>query len=130
MDGLRWVFPGVKRWRQARGGGHVVLAVMPALKSKVIADAVGGGVDIYTNTALSLHGYRYNGPDPEDVLSPCPSDGVAAHDVKKLVAEVEEPANGPRPVNGPSSIWGAAPRGSIAVSPPAPPLATAIPPTG
>jgi hypothetical protein len=88
---------------------------------------VGGGVDIYTNTALSLHDYRYNGPDPEGVLSPCPSDEVAA---KKLIAKVEEPANGPSPVDGPSSIWGAAPRGSIAVSPPAPLLATAIPPTG
>jgi len=62
----------------------------------------GGGVDIYT--ALSLHDYRYNGPDPEGVLSPCPSDEVATHDVKKLVAKVEEPANGPSPVNGPSSI--------------------------
>ena len=80
-----------------------VLAVMPASKLKVIADAVGG-VDIYTNMALSLHDYRYNGPDPEGVLSPCPSDEVAAHDVKKLVAKVEEPANGPSPVNGPSSI--------------------------
>jgi len=72
------------------------------LKLKMIADAVGGGVDIYT--ALSLHDYRYNGPDPEGVLSPCASDEVAAHDVKKLVAKVEEPANGPSPVDGPSSI--------------------------
>ena len=77
-----------------------VLAVMPA--SKVIADAVGG-VDIYTNTALSLHDYRYNGPDPEGVLSPCPSDEVVAHDAKKLVAKVEEPANGPSPVDGPGA---------------------------
>jgi hypothetical protein len=79
-----------------------VLAVMPA--SKLKADAVSGGVDIYTNTALSLHDYRYNGPDPEGVLSPRPNDEVAAHDVKKLVAKVEEPANGPSPVNGPSLI--------------------------
>jgi hypothetical protein len=81
-----------------------MLAVMPASKLKVIADAVGGGVDIYTNTALSLHDYRYNGPDPEGVLSPCPGGEVAAHDVKKLVAKVEEPTNGPSPVDGPSSI--------------------------
>ena len=74
------------------------------LKLKVVADAVGGGVNIYINTALSLHDYRYNGPDPEGVLSPCPSDEVAAHDVKKLLAKVEELANGPSPVNGPSSI--------------------------
>ena len=81
-----------------------VLAVVPASKLKVIADAVCGGVDIYTNTALSLHDYQYSGPDPEGVLSLCPSDEVAAHDVEKLVAKVEEPANGPSPVNGPSSI--------------------------
>ena len=81
-----------------------VFAVMPASKLEVIADVVGGGVDIYMNMALSLHGYRYKGPDPEGVLSPCPSDEVAAHDVKKLLAKVEEPANGPSPVNGPSSI--------------------------
>jgi len=124
---------GVKR---LRGSGRRVeavmwvLAVMLASKLKVIADAVGGGVDIYTNMALSLHDYRYDGPDPEGVLSPCPSGEVAAHDVKRFVAKVEEPANGPRHVDGPSSIWGAAPRGSIAVSPPAPLLATAIPPTG
>ncbi len=106
MDELRWVFRGVKR---LRGSGRRVeavmwvLAVMPASKLEVIADAVGG-VDIYTNMALSLHDYRYNGPDPKGVLSPCPSDEVAAHDVKKLVAKVEEPTNGPSPVNGPSSI--------------------------
>ena len=98
-------FRGVKR---LRGSGRRVeavmwvLAVMPASKLKVIADAVG--VDIYTNMALSLHDYRYNVPDPEGVLSPCPSDKVAAHDVKKLVAKVEKPVNGPRLVNGPSSI--------------------------
>jgi len=80
-----------------------VLAVVPVSKLKVIADDVGG-VDIYTNMELSLHDYRYNGPDPEGVLSPCPSGEVAAHDVKKLVAKVEEPANGLSPVNGPSSI--------------------------
>jgi hypothetical protein len=93
--------------RGLRGSGRRVeavmwvLAVMPV--SKVIADAVGG-VDIYTNMALSLHDYRYNGPDPEGVLSPCPSDEVAAHDVKKLVVKDEEPANGPSPANGSSSI--------------------------
>jgi hypothetical protein len=98
-------FRGVKR---LRGSGRRVeavmwvLAVMPA--SKLKADAVGGGIDIYTNMALSLHDHRYKGPDPEGVLSPCPSDEVAAHDAKKLVAKVEEPANGPSPVNGPSSI--------------------------
>ncbi len=43
-----------------------VPAAMPASKLKVIAGAVGG-VDIYTNMALSLHGYRYNGLDPEGV---------------------------------------------------------------
>jgi hypothetical protein len=46
-----------------------VLAVMPASKLKAIADAVGG-VDIYTNMALSLHDYRYNGPDSEGALMP------------------------------------------------------------
>jgi hypothetical protein len=76
-----------------------VLAVMPASKLKVIADAVDG-VDIYMNTALSLHGYQYDGPDPEAVLSPRPNDEV---DVKKLVAKVEEPANGPSPVDGPGA---------------------------
>jgi hypothetical protein len=99
-------FWGVKR---LRGSGRRVeavmwvLAVVLASKLKVIADVVGG-VDICTNMALSLHDYRYNGPDPEGALSTCPSGEVAAHDVKKLVAKVEEPASGPSPVNGPSSI--------------------------
>ncbi len=59
-------------WMGLRGSGRRVeavmwvLAVMPASKLKIIADVVGG-VDIYTNTALSLRDYRYNGPDPEGV---------------------------------------------------------------
>jgi hypothetical protein len=44
-----------------------VPALMPTSKLNVVAHAVGGGVDIYMNTALSLHDYRYNGPDPEGV---------------------------------------------------------------
>jgi hypothetical protein len=104
MDEPRGYIRGVKKLRGSSRRVEAVmwvLAVMPA--SKLRADAVGG-VDIYTNMALCLHDYRYNGPDPEGVLSPCPSDEVAAHDVKKLVAKVEEPANGPSPVNGSSSI--------------------------
>ena len=39
-----------------------VPAIMPTSKLKVVADAVGGDVDIHTNMALSLHDYQYNGP--------------------------------------------------------------------
>jgi len=79
--------------RGLRGSGRNVgavmwvLAVMPASKLKVIADAVGG-VDIYTNTALSLHDYRYNGPDPDMALSKFGSRGEVAEYVLRLVGEV------------------------------------------
>ncbi len=65
-----------------------VLAVMPASKLKVIADAVGGGVDIYTNMALSLHDYRYNGPDPDMALSKYATRESAVADVVELLQEL------------------------------------------
>ncbi len=64
-----------------------VLAVMPASKLKVITDAVGG-VDIYTNTALSLHDYRYNGLDPDMALSKYATRESAVADVVELLQEL------------------------------------------
>ncbi len=64
-----------------------VLAVMPASRLKVIADVVGG-VDIYMNMALSLHDYRYNGPDPEMALSKYATRESAVADVVELLQEL------------------------------------------
>ncbi len=64
-----------------------VLATMPASKLKVIADAVGG-VDIYTNMALSLHDYRYNGPDPDMALSKYATRESAVANVVELLQEL------------------------------------------
>jgi hypothetical protein len=96
VDDLRKVFPGVKR---LRGSGRRVeavmwiLAIMPTSKLKAIASIIGGDIDVYTNIALDLHDYQYNGPDPEGVFSPYPSDDVAAHDVRRLVEKVKELVN-------------------------------------
>jgi len=70
-----------------------ILAIMPASKLKAMASIIGGDIDVYTNIALDLHDYQYNGPDPEGVFSPYPSDDVAAHDVRRLVEKVKELVN-------------------------------------
>jgi hypothetical protein len=96
VDNLRRVFPGVKR---LRGSGRRVeaamwiLAMMPTSKLKAVASIIGGDIDVYTNIALDLHDYHYNGRGPEGVFSPYPSDDVVAHDVRRLIEKVEELVN-------------------------------------
>jgi len=41
------------------------LATMPTTALKQVAQIVGGDVDVYTDKALWIHEYQYNGPDPK-----------------------------------------------------------------
>ncbi len=99
LEDLKKAFPGYKRLRGQRRRVERALwivAVMPTSRLKIVAQLVGGDVDLYTNLALLLHEYQYNGPDTEGVLSVYQSDESAARDVAKLLAKIKELAQ-PRP---------------------------------
>ncbi len=63
---------------------------MPTTVLKPVAQVIGGDVDIYTNMALWLHEYQYNGPDKQGVLSPYPDDESAARDIRTLIIKIRE----------------------------------------
>jgi hypothetical protein len=46
------------------------------------------GVSAWTDKALNLHDYQYNGPDPDMALSKYSSRREAAHDVVELLLQV------------------------------------------
>ncbi|MGC8972923.1 MAG: PaREP1 family protein [Thermoproteus sp.] len=99
LEDLKKAFPGYKRLRGQRRRVERALwivAVMPTSRLKIVAQLVGGDVDLYTNLALLLHEYQYNGPDAEGVLSVYQSDESAARDVAKLLAKIKELVQ-PRP---------------------------------
>ncbi|WP_052885925.1 PaREP1 family protein [Vulcanisaeta distributa] len=90
---LRKLFPGIKRL----GGFRVrvekvywIVAVMPTTVLKPVAQVVGGDIDVYTNMALWLYEYQYNGPDKQSILSPYPDDESASRDIRTLISKVRE----------------------------------------
>ena len=89
-------FRGVRR---LRGGARVsevdwVIALMPSTRvrpvAQVLARVFGVEVLMYTDIALNLHEYQYNGPDREGVFSRYPSDDFAREDVERLLRGIEE----------------------------------------
>ncbi|ABO07825.1 PaREP1 family protein [Pyrobaculum calidifontis] len=93
VEELKNAFPGRKKPRGMRGRAESalwVLAIMPTTALKQVAQIVGGDVDIYTDKALWIHEYQYDGPDPQAILSPYPDDEVAVRDIKRLVEKVRE----------------------------------------
>ncbi|MEM0464377.1 PaREP1 family protein [Pyrobaculum sp.] len=93
LDDLRKAFPGLKKPRGARRAVERalwVIAIMPTTALKKVAQIIGGDVDLYTNLALLLHEYQYNGPDKEGVLSAYPDDDAAARDIRRLVQKIRE----------------------------------------
>ena len=67
-----------------------IIAVMPTTALKPVAQVIGGDIDVYTNMALWIHEYQYNGPDRQGILSPYLDDESAAKDVKTLISKVKE----------------------------------------
>ena len=93
VDELRRLFPGTKRLRGVRARVEKVywiIAVMPTTALKPVAQVIGGDIDVYTNMALWIHEYQYNGPDRQGILSPYLDDESAAKDVKTLISKVKE----------------------------------------
>jgi len=93
LEELKKAFPGRKKPRGMRGRVEKalwVLATMPTPALKQVAQIVGGDIDVYTDKALWIHEYQYNGPDPQAILSPYPDDETAARDIKRLVEKVKE----------------------------------------
>jgi len=93
IEELGKAFPGRKKLRGARrvvDKAVWIVAIMPTTALKKVAQIVGGDVDLYTNIALLLHEYQYNGPDPEGILSVYPDDDAAVKDVKRLVEKAKE----------------------------------------
>ncbi|RFA98514.1 PaREP1 family protein [Pyrobaculum aerophilum] len=92
LEELKKAFPGRKRLRGSRRvveKAMWIIAIMPTSALKKVAQIIGGEVDLYTNLALLLHEYQYNGPDPEGILS-YPDDDSAAKDVRKLIEKARQ----------------------------------------
>ncbi len=90
---LRKLFPGTKKLRGLRARvekAYWIVAVMPTTVLKPVAQVIGGDVDVYTNMALWLHEYQYNGPDKQGILSPYPDDESAAKDIRALISKTRE----------------------------------------
>ncbi len=66
------------------------MAVMPTTVLKPVAQVIGGDIDVYTNMALWLHEYQYNGPDKQGILSPYPDDESTSRDIRTLISKVRE----------------------------------------
>ncbi|WP_243679112.1 PaREP1 family protein [Vulcanisaeta distributa] len=91
------VFKGRKRLRNGKVVDYVdlVIAVMPTTLMKAVAQTLAtrhGGEDIayYTELAIDLHEYQYNGPDPLGVLSRYVNDEMARVDIEKLIKYLRE----------------------------------------
>ncbi|MBP1448966.1 MAG: hypothetical protein JZD41_02965 [Thermoproteus sp.] len=93
IEDVRRAFPGSRRLRGSRRRvekAYWIAAVMPTSLLKPVSQIVGGEISLYTNIALWLHEYQYNGPDPQGVLSPYPSDEYAKMDIEALLEAVEK----------------------------------------
>ncbi|ARM76676.1 PaREP1 family protein [Acidianus manzaensis] len=89
---LKSLFQGKVR---IKGGKKVekvdwIIAVMPSTVLKIVAQTIGGKIDVYTNLALLIHSYQYNGPDSQGILSPYINDESAKADIVKLLDIINE----------------------------------------
>ncbi|MGC9180928.1 MAG: PaREP1 family protein, partial [Vulcanisaeta sp.] len=76
-----------RRWLRERAVPRVPTSRMKAL-SQMLEDVGYGGLSAWTDKALNLHDYQYNGPDPDMALSKYRNREEAAVDVKLLVKEL------------------------------------------
>ncbi len=78
---------GEKRWLETAAAPRVPTTRMKAL-SNMLEDVGHAGLLFFTSTALDLHDYQHNGPDPDMALSKYTRRGEAAADVARLAAEL------------------------------------------
>ena len=92
-------FTGVKR---LRGGPRIrevdwMIAFMPSTRARpaaqILARLFGQEVLMYTDIALNIHEYQYNGPDREGIFSRYPSDEYAKDDIERLLKGIEDLAS-------------------------------------
>jgi len=89
---LEWLKALVKteeerRWLESTAVPRVPTTKMVAL-SLMLEKAGHEGISLWTDRALLLHDYQYNGPDPDMALSKFGSRGEAVEYVLRLVGEV------------------------------------------
>ena len=78
-DKLRNLFTGKIKIKGGKAVEKVdwVIAIMPSTVLKTVSRVIGGEISLYTNIALLIHQYQYNGPDKEGIVSPYTNDEVA-----------------------------------------------------
>ncbi len=87
LNELEKMFPGYVKLRNGRRvrKAHWILAIVPTTRLKQLASILDRETYLYTEVALSLHEYQYNGPDREGVLSRYFSDELAKRDIEMLI---------------------------------------------
>jgi len=90
LSELEKMFPGYVRLRNGRRvkRAHWILAIVPTTRLKQLASILDRELYLYTEIALSLHEYQYNGPDREGVLSRYVSDELAKRDIEMLIEAI------------------------------------------
>ena len=95
-EALKGVFSGVKKLRGGRRLSEAdwVVAFMPSTRvrrvAQILAKKYGDALLMYTDIALNLHEYQYNGPDREGVFSRYPDDEAAGEDIERLLRGLED----------------------------------------
>ncbi len=90
LSELEKMFSGYVKLRNGRRvkKAYWILAIVPTTKLKPLASILDKEIYLYTEIALSLHEYQYNGPDKESVLSRYPSDELTKKDIAMLIEEI------------------------------------------
>ncbi len=90
LSELEKLYPGYVKLRSGRRvkKAYWILAIVPTTRLKQLASLLDREAYLYTELALSLHEYQYNGPDREGVLSRYPNDELAKRDITLLIEEV------------------------------------------
>ena len=76
-----------RRWLVSKAVPRVPTTRMKAL-SQMLEEVGHGGISPWTDNALDLHDYQYNGPDPDLAVSKYRNREEAAIDIKLLINEL------------------------------------------
>ncbi|WP_291767758.1 PaREP1 family protein [Caldivirga sp. UBA161] len=88
---LKDLFKGVVKVRGNRVIEKVdwVIAIMPSNVLKRVSQLIGGDISVYTNLAILIHQYQYNGPDKSGLLSQYWDDESAKADIIQLLEVID-----------------------------------------
>jgi hypothetical protein len=76
-----------KRWLESKAVPRVPTTRMKSL-SRLLEEVGHGGISLWTDRALDLHDYQYNGPDPDMALSKYATREDAVADIKSVLQEL------------------------------------------